>query len=67
MKIERDVENSATAVSQDHSALPSTAPEPSLPRRIIEKWPVAVVVLGFITTLVWCGWLAFGLIWLIFW
>ena len=66
MKIERDIENGATVVGQDYSALPSTAPEPALPRRIIEKWPVAVVVLGLIATLVWCGSLAVGLIWLLF-
>ncbi len=66
MKFDRNIDNGTMEIAQVSLDAPEAIAAPPTSSSDDAKWPVAVVGVGVVTTLIWCGSLAAGLIWLIF-
>jgi hypothetical protein len=65
MKFDRDIDKGATEVVQVCLDTPEAVTAPPTSRSDDAKWPIVVIGVGLVTTLIWCGSLAAGLVWLL--
>ncbi len=66
MKFDRNIDKGATEIAQVCLDTPEAQIASPTSSSDSAKWPFVVVGLGLVTTLIWCGSLAAGLIWLLF-